>query len=89
MSHTANVSAKVRLRVPRGQVQDVAAALRSWFVEVRIRLRERTEQFAVLAFEVQPKRGVERVAGFVPQDAHTLLVRPTLDFEHLTPFEPH
>src|SRR5215210_4402450 len=41
---------RMRLRVPRGEMQNVLAAL--WFrlVEVRIRLRERTKQLAMLAF---------------------------------------
>src|ERR1043165_3617904 len=77
------------LRVPGGQVQYVLATLRPWFVEVGIRLRERAEELAVLAFEVEAKSGVERVAGLVPQDAHALLVGAALDFQHLAAFELH
>ena len=43
----------------------------------------------MLAFEVETKRGVERVTGLVSQDAHTLFVGTALDFEHLLPLELH
>ena len=43
---------RVRLRVPRPQVQDVVAAFRFWFVEVGIRAGERAEQFSPASFEV-------------------------------------
>ena len=52
-------------------------------------MRKRTEELAMLAFEVQPESGVERVAGLVPQNAHALGVRAALDFQHLLPFELH
>src|SRR5690349_16523435 len=77
------------LRIPRGQMQHVLATLRPWFVKLGIRLRKRAEELAVLAFEVKPESGVERVAGFVPQDAHALLVSAALDLQHLPAFELH
>src|SRR5689334_20930173 len=79
----------MRLRVPRRQMQNVLSTLRPWFVEVGIRLRERAEEFAVLAFEVEAESGVESVAGLVPQNAHALLVSAALDLEHLAAFEFH
>src|SRR5690349_4385462 len=77
----------MRLCVPRRQVQHVLAASGFWFVEIRIWLRERTEELAVAPFEVQTERGVECVARFVSQNAHALRVRATFDFQHLLPFE--
>src|SRR5690349_8814909 len=79
----------MRLRVPRRQMQYVLAALRSRFVEVGIRLRERAKQLAVLSFEVQPKRRVECMSSLVPQDAHALLVGSPFNFQHLPPLELH
>ncbi len=83
------VFGRVRLCVPRRQVQHVFPALRFRLVEVRIRLRERAEELPVLAFEVKPESGVERVAGFVPKDSQALGVRSAFNFEHLLAFELH
>src|SRR5437868_14939714 len=79
----------MRLRVPGGQMQHVFSTLWFWFVEVRIRLCERAEQFAMPAFEVQTKGSVEGVAGFVPQDAHAFGVSAAFHLQHLLPFELH
>src|SRR6185369_16675743 len=46
----------MRLRVPGRQVQDILATLRFRLVEVGIRLRERAEELAMLAFEVETER---------------------------------
>ena len=43
----------------------------------------------MVAFEVQAKSCIERVAGFVPQDAQALGVSAALDLEHLLAFELH
>src|SRR6185369_10913358 len=75
------------LRIPRGQVQHILAALRFGFVEIRIRLRKRAEELAMLAFEVQPEGCVESVTGFVSQNSHALRVSATFDFQHLLSFE--
>ena len=64
-------------------MQNELTALGFWFVEVRIRLCERTEQFSMSAFEMQTKSGVECVSRFVSQDTHTLRVVSAFDFEHL------
>ena len=77
----------MRLRVPRRQVKNVFPALGLGLVEVGIRLRERTEELAVLAFEVKSKRGIEGVTGLVPQDAHALGIGAAFHFKHLLPFE--
>ncbi len=70
-------------------MQNVLPAFRFGFVEVGIRLRKRAKQLAVLALEVQAKSRVQRVAGFVTQNAHALLVRAALQLQHLPAFELH
>ena len=77
------------LRVPCIQIQNVRAAVRFWLVRWRVSLREGTKCPNPLAFEVQPKRIIDRVARFVTQDAHALNVAAAFDFAHLLALEFH
>jgi len=83
------VFCRMRLRVPRGQMQYKLSALRFWLVEVGIGLRKRTEEFTVLSFEVQSKCGIERMTRFMSQYAHGLSIGAAFYFEHLLPLEFH
>src|SRR5690349_2212322 len=79
----------MRLRIPCIKIQDVPAAVWFGFVRWRIFLSERSERANPLSFEVQPKSVVDRVAGFVTQNAHALNVRSTFDFAHEFSFKLH
>src|SRR6478752_3002719 len=77
------------LRIPGRQVQNKLPTLRFWFVEIRVTLGERTKQLPLATFEVQTKRSVERMTGFVTEYAHTLGVTAAFHFQHLLPFQLH
>src|SRR5437870_4070249 len=81
------VLSRVRLRVPRLEVEYVSAAV--WLGPIRfgIALREGAECQPPSSLEVQTKRIVDRMAGFVTQDAHALEISAAFNFEHLLAFE--
>src|SRR6185503_2100659 len=80
---------RVRLCVPRGKMQYELPAPGFGFVKVRIGLRKRTEELAILALEVKPESCVEGVAGFVAQDTKAFGIGAAFDLQHLLPFELH
>src|SRR5262249_20581430 len=57
-------------------------------VELGIRLARKTEGLEPFATPLQPERMIDRVAGFVPQDAHAPFVFAAFDLEHLRFLEP-
>src|SRR5262245_28376796 len=75
------------LSVPGWKMEHELSTFRFRFVEIGIGLGKGTKEFAVPPFEVQTKRSVEGVPGFVSQNAHALLVRAALHFQHLLAFE--
>src|SRR5678815_2485009 len=79
----------MRLRIPCRQVQYKLTALRFWFLEIRIMLRERSKQLPPGAFEVQTKCRVECMAGFVAKNAHTLGISAALHLQHLLALKLH
>src|ERR1700752_3500481 len=77
------------LCIPRRQMEHVVTAFRLGLVEMRIGLSKGAKQLSIASFEVQAKGCVEGVTGFMPENPHTLRVSPSLNFQHLFPFELH
>src|SRR3989442_3937749 len=78
---------RVRLRVPRLKIEYVSPAV--WLGPIRfgITLREGAKCRLPSSLEVQTKRIVDRMAGFVTQNAQALDISAAFDFEHLLAFE--
>src|SRR6266581_108159 len=80
---------RVRLRIPRPQMQNVVATPWFWLVKVRILFREGTIQLAPAPLEMQAKSRVERVARFMTQNAQAFRIGAAFDLEHLFAFKLH
>src|SRR5215813_11871479 len=79
----------MRLCIPCRQVQHELAALWFGLVEIRIRLRERAEEFAIVTLEMDAKSSIESMTRFMTQYAHALRIGASFNFEHLPPFKSH
>src|SRR4030095_3140659 len=70
-------------------MQHKLAALRFWFIEIRIALRARSEPLTPGAFEGQTKRSIESMARFVAENAQTLGIGSPFHLQHLLALELH
>src|SRR5437762_539 len=79
-------AAQVRIKIS-GPLEFVSTAV--WLGPIRfgITLRKRAKRRLPSSLEVQTKRIVDRVAGFVTQNAQALDISAAFDFEHLLAFE--
>src|SRR5947209_1622776 len=78
---------RVRLRVPRLKIEYISPAVRLGSIRFGITLREGAKCRLPSSLEVQTKRIIDRMAGFVTQNAHALDISAAFDFEHLLAFE--
>src|SRR6185437_15320163 len=77
------------LRVPESQVLDMLLARRVRPILIGIRLGRAPEEVAPPASVVQAIGVLNRVSGFVPQNAHALAVRAAFQIQHLRALETH
>src|SRR5262245_11187493 len=78
----------MRLRIPLAEMMHVAPTARPRAIAMRIWERGRAEHIAPNFAPAQAIRVVERMTGFVTEDAHHAARVAAFGFAHDPPFEP-
>src|SRR5215831_5644783 len=77
------------LCVPCIQIEHVVATAGLWLIPFRVGYSIRSEDICPARLRMKLECVIDGVAGFVPQNPHTIAFTRTLNLKHLSAFELH